>query len=260
MLLHDQCKDSYHFLAQKSQRYAFLFHLKHRIPPWAYFFLFQLERKGKKKAFGGINFEKSFFVVMAHFMSAVWYPHKMSIGGSRGYAKFLEESYQSFKSRYVEKIKSFNDLLITFTPSFLDDAYPLDPPLMLIQKRLLGTNKKYITFIDHRVNNKVWWHANNHHHDCDSYQCSPPPELSSPFIIYGWVTWTCGCFNWIWIQKGRYERYWHFSKKAMKWFPLSFNCGLLSQAVLEGMHYFWRRATSHWKVVKLRRLNYLTTC
>ena len=47
--------------------------------------------------------------------------------------KYLKESYKSLKSRQVEKIELLNDLLITLSRSSLDDAYPLDPPLMLYQ-------------------------------------------------------------------------------------------------------------------------------
>ena len=50
-------------------------------------------------------------------------------GGSRGYAKSLEESYQSFRSCWNEKNESLNDIIITFSPFSLDDVYPLDPPL-----------------------------------------------------------------------------------------------------------------------------------
>ena len=35
------------------------------------------------------------------------------------------------KSRKVEKIELLNDLTITFSPSSLDDAYHLDPPLSI---------------------------------------------------------------------------------------------------------------------------------
>ena len=40
----------------------------------------------------------------------------------------------------VEKIELLNDLLITLSPSSLDDACPLDPPLTLYNFRTIVSN------------------------------------------------------------------------------------------------------------------------
>ena len=55
--------------------------------------------------------------------------HLITGGGSRGYAKFPEESYHSLRRYENKKNESLTDLIITLSSSSLDDAYPLDPPL-----------------------------------------------------------------------------------------------------------------------------------